>query len=32
VAPTILRALGLDPGELQAVREEHTKVLSGSPF
>jgi len=32
VAPTILRALGLDPGELQAVREEHTKVLTGAPF
>jgi len=32
VAPTILRALGLDPRELQAVREEHTKLLTGAPF
>jgi Type I phosphodiesterase / nucleotide pyrophosphatase len=27
VAPTILRLLGLDPGALQAVQIEHTKVL-----
>jgi len=27
VAPTILKALGLDPGKLQAVKKEHTKVL-----
>lgn len=27
VAPTILRALGLDPNELDAVREEQTQVL-----
>ena len=29
IAPTILRALGLRPAELQAVRIEHTKVLPG---
>jgi hypothetical protein len=29
VAPTILRLLGLNPGALQAVREEGTKVLPG---
>jgi hypothetical protein len=27
VAPTLLKALGLDPGELQAVQIEHTQVL-----
>jgi len=27
VAPTILKELGLDPGKLQAVKKEHTKVL-----
>lgn len=27
VAPTILKALGLDSGKLQAVKKEHTKVL-----
>ena len=27
IAPTILRALGLDPGALQAVRKEGTRVL-----
>jgi hypothetical protein len=27
VAPTIIRALGLDPEELDAVRIEHTRVL-----
>jgi hypothetical protein len=32
VAPTILLALGLDPGKLQAVREEGTQVLPGLPF
>jgi hypothetical protein len=32
VAPTILRALGLDPDSLQAVRKENTKVLPGAPF
>jgi hypothetical protein len=29
VAPTILHALGLDPGALHAVRVEHTAVLPG---
>jgi arylsulfatase A-like enzyme len=29
VAPSILRVLGLDPGQLQAVRKEHTAVLPG---
>jgi len=29
VAPTILRALGLDPQSLKAVRLEHTTVLPG---
>ena len=29
IAPTILRLLGLNPGELQAVRIEHTQVLPG---
>lgn len=29
IAPTILRLLGLDPGSLQAVREEGTRVLPG---
>jgi hypothetical protein len=29
VAPTILRALGLDPEALEAVRKEHTRVLPG---
>jgi hypothetical protein len=29
IAPTILRLLGLDPAELQAVRAEHTAVLPG---
>lgn len=29
VAPTILRALGLQPGLLQAVRQEGTRVLPG---
>ena len=32
VAPTILRALGLDPAELQAVRREATPVLPGLHF
>jgi len=31
IAPTILRLLGLDPDELQAVRAEHTRVLPGLP-
>ena len=29
VAPTILQLLGLDPGSLQAVRQEGTRVLPG---
>ncbi len=29
VAPTILKALGLDPHSLQAVRLEHTQILPG---
>ena len=29
IAPTILKALGLDPNELEAVRMEHTKSLPG---
>ena len=29
VAPTILKALGLNPRELQAVRKEGTQVLPG---
>jgi len=29
VAPSILRLLGLDPGALQAVQSEGTKVLPG---
>ncbi|HEX3765412.1 MAG TPA: hypothetical protein VHW23_42245, partial [Kofleriaceae bacterium] len=32
VAPTILRALGLDPARLQAVRREGTQVLPGLGF
>jgi hypothetical protein len=31
VAPTLLRALGLDPESLQAVRREGTQVLPGFP-
>jgi len=31
VAPTILRALGLDPSALKAVRVEHTAALPGLP-
>lgn len=31
VAPTILRALDMDPNELAAVREEHTRALPGVP-
>lgn len=29
IAPTILKALGLDPQALEAVRKEHTQVLPG---
>ena len=32
IAPTILKALGLDPAELQAVRQEGTQGLPGLPF
>ena len=32
VAPTILKALGLDPDALQAVKQEQTTVLPGLPF
>jgi hypothetical protein len=32
VAPTLLKALGLDPGALQAVQKEHTQVLPGLHF
>jgi hypothetical protein len=32
VAPTILKALGLDPYRLEAVRQEHTELLPGLPF
>jgi arylsulfatase A-like enzyme len=32
VAPTILKALGLDPNSLQAVRKELTPVLPGLNF
>jgi hypothetical protein len=27
IAPTILRLLGLNPGELKAVQREHTRAL-----
>jgi hypothetical protein len=32
VGPTILEALGLNPGSLQAVQKEGTQVLPGLPF
>ena len=32
IAPTILKALGLDPNDLQAVQKEHTQVLPGVPL
>jgi hypothetical protein len=32
IAPTILKALGLDPNQLQAVQKEHTQLLPGLPF
>jgi hypothetical protein len=32
IAPTILKALGLDPNQLQAVQKEHTPVLLDVPF
>lgn len=31
IAPTILKALGLDPRALEAVRKEHTQLLPGLP-
>jgi len=31
IAPTILKALGLDPHDLDAVRREHTQALAGLP-
>ena len=32
IAPTILRALGLDPQALKSVRLEHTQPLAGRGF
>jgi len=32
LAPTILKALGLDPNQLQAVQKEHTPVLPAVQF
>jgi arylsulfatase A-like enzyme len=32
IAPTILKALGLDPNQLQAVQKEHTQVLPNVPL
>jgi hypothetical protein len=32
IAPTILASLGLDPGQLTAVQQEHTPVLPGFFF
>src|SRR5437016_9447439 len=32
VAPTILRALGIDPTQLKSVRQENTEELPGLPF
>ena len=32
IAPTIVKALGLNPSELQAVQIEHTETLPGLPF
>ncbi len=32
VAPTILKALNLDPRSLEAVRKEGTQILPGLPF
>jgi hypothetical protein len=31
-APTIVKALGLDPNLLSAVKSEHTETLPGLPF
>jgi hypothetical protein len=32
IAPTIIKALGLDPNLLSAVKSEHTETLPGLPF
>jgi hypothetical protein len=32
IAPTIVKALGLDPNQLTAVQREHTETLPGLPF
>jgi len=32
IAPTIIKALGLDPTLLNAVKSEHTETLPGLPF
>jgi Type I phosphodiesterase / nucleotide pyrophosphatase len=32
IAPTIVKALGLDPNSLSAVKSEHTETLPGLPF
>jgi len=32
IAPTIIKALGLDPSLLSAVKSEHTETLPGLPF
>ena len=32
IAPTIVKALGLDPNQLQSVQREHTETLPGLPF
>jgi len=32
IAPTIIKALGMDPNLLQAVQSEHTETLPGLPF
>jgi hypothetical protein len=32
IAPSIVKALGLDPGKLTAVQSEHTETLPGLPF
>jgi hypothetical protein len=32
IAPTVLKVLGLDPNQLQAVQIERTEVLPGLPF
>jgi hypothetical protein len=32
IAPTIIKALGLDPTSLSAVKSEHTETLPGLPF